>query len=389
MSAEQMLKTMGKHKNVNFKQIIRVNPVTGRTERPWRNRDHEFVLGDPAKGNVKHHDEHATKVDNYGEALECVERGFSIRMSDGETPPSLVSPGSLTFLDDPVERLDDLWSYSMPALPFSREQLERDIRGELMSEAGEIYWIANSEAANAFIGFPLDIDAVESATEIDRVELARFNLARVVICAYESAFRAGPLAMSEEDADELELLIGATFNSFNRRYGSPLQVPTSPLRRTMLSAYFRWKLSDGDLFGSEFNQSAVETLAVLAGMTDQGVRNSLNKEGLSPVRGKVDYPGIIRWLENRRDFFPLREDERPAARSTWAAIHELTTKPPKEALAAIAGRNPTADRTALKAAELQIAEALTSGRQPHPRALRAYARSLGFNIDTFVRQFPS
>jgi hypothetical protein len=124
-------------------------------------------------------------------------------------------------------------------------------------------------------------------------------------------------------------------------------------------------------------------------MTDQGVRNSLNKEGLSPVKGKVDYSGIIRWLENRREFFPLRENERPAARRTWAAIHELRRKSANEAFAAIADRNRWADKSALKASEKPIVEALASGRKPRPCELRAYARVLAFNIDTFVIEFPA
>src|SRR5690606_32328843 len=116
-------------------------------------------------------------VDNYGEALELVERGFSIRMSDGEMPPSLVSPGSLTFVDEPVDGLDDLWTYSLPALPFTRKQLERDIRAELLSQAAELYWIAGGELANAFIGFELELDEVDQGTQGDLIDLSRFNFA--------------------------------------------------------------------------------------------------------------------------------------------------------------------------------------------------------------------
>lgn len=373
---------------MHFKQILRTNPTSGRVERPWRNRNSEFVLGDPAKGDVRHHDAHGTNVDNYGEALELVERGFSIRMSDGKAPASLVTPASLNFVDEPVTTLDELWTFSMPSVPFSREDLEQDLRKALLVQAGETYWLANSAAADAFIGFPLDIDGVEHGDQIEQVDLARFNFARVIQNAYEGAFRAGPNALSDEDVDELELMIGAISGGATRRYQSPADLPGSPLRRTMLSAYLRWKVSEGALFDNKLDQSAVESLAVLADMSEQAVRNSLNKEGLSPVKGKIDYAAIMRWLEQRRDFVPLREDERPEARSTWDAIHLLRTRPLPAAFEEIRTRDlRPKDDQALSSAELKILEAVKQGRAPAQDELRSYARHLRFAIDTFVLNF--
>jgi hypothetical protein len=373
---------------VHFKQIMRTNPITGRMERPWRNRDSQFVLGDPAKGDVRHHDTHAVKVDNYGEALELVEEGFSIRMSDGKNPASLVTPASLTFVDEPVSVLDELWTFSMPDAPFSREELERDIRRTILIQAGEIYWLANSDAADAFVGFPLEIDEVEHGGQEELLDLSRFNFARVVLNAYEGAFRTGIRPLTAEDADELEMMIGAVTGGRMRRYPSPSDRPGSALRQTMLSAYLRWKMSEGALFDNKLDQSAVESLAVLAGMSEQAVRNSLNKEGLSPVRGKLDYDAVIRWLEQRRDFVPLREDERPEARLTWEAIHLLRTVPLRDAFKEIRDRDQRPrDRQALDSVEELLARTVEQGGEPRPSDLRAYARLLGFAIDTFVLNF--
>ncbi len=373
---------------MHFKQILRTNPTSGRVERPWRNRDREFVLGDPAKGDDRHHDAHATKVDNYGEALELVERGFSIRMSDGKAPASLVTPASLTFVDEPVTTLDELWAFTMPGVPFSFEDVEQDVRKALLVQAGETYWLANPRAADAFIGFPLEIDGVEHGDQVEQVDLGQFNFARVIKNAYEGAFRVGRGSLSDEDADELELMIGAITGGAARRYLSPANVPGSPLRQTMLSAYLRWKLSAGALFDNKLDQSAVESLAILADMSEQAVRNSLNKEGLSPVKGKIDYDAVIRWLEQRRDFVPLREDERSEARATWDAIHHLRTQPLPAAFDAVRSRNLRADdHHVLASIEKQIIFAVEQGGAPAPEHLRSYARHLRLAIDTFVLNF--
>src|SRR5690606_18238476 len=175
----------------------------------------------------------------------------------------------------------------------SRKDLEKDIRRALTSMAVDIYWIAGQQAAEAFAGSEFDIDDAEQLES--KLDLVRFNFARVVFAAYESAFRAGEARLiGDEDVDELEIMIGAIIGAPFRRYPSPVDLRESPLRRTMLSAYLRWQISEfGGFENDKLDQSAVEKLAVLAGMTDQAVRNSLNKEGLS-AKGEMHYPSIIR-----------------------------------------------------------------------------------------------
>lgn len=369
-----------------FAQITRESPSSGRLERPWRDRDHNFVLGDPSKGSQRHlTNEHAVLIDNYGEALELVKQGFAIRMSDGRSAPSLVVPRSLTICDEPVSQLDDLWTYTMPAPAFSRGELEADIRRALTSLAVDTYWIAGEEAAQAFAGCDFDIDTPELLEP--KLELSRFNFARVVFAAYESAFRTGESRLiGDEDVDELEILIGATFGATFRRYPSPADLRESALRRTMLCAYLRWQISEfGGFDNDKLDESTVEKLAVLAGMTEQAVRNSLNKEGLS-AKGKLDYPVLIRWLENRRDFIPFREDERPGARATWTAIHLLKTMPGSEAFSEI--RKLAGGSSRLEVIEREIAGVLDQSKAPAPALLRQYAREAGLLIDTFVLNFP-
>ncbi len=375
---------------MDYKQITRINPKTGNLERPWRNRDHFFVLGDPAIGAVKHHDENAVKVDNYGEALELVQKGHSIRMADGRSSPSLVTPPSLRIVDEPYSCLDDLWTYTMPELPFSRQELEKDIRRTLVAEAAEISCVANSETARAFIGFDFDLDSADDPDISARIDLSRFNFARVVFNAFESAFRTGAAKLiSDEDIDELEIMIGALVASPCRRFSSPVDRRMSPLQQTMQAAYLRWQIAEGVfLIEDKLDQSAVASFSALTGMTDQAVRNSLNKQGISAVKGKIEYRETLRWLENRRQFFPLREDERPNARITWEAIHFFKTLSVPKAFVAVRDRsNALKPGPEMNVSEARIAEHDAAGSIPSPSVLRQYARDLGLNIDTFVMQF--
>lgn len=74
--------------------ITRRNPRAGKTETPLREHGW-YVLGDPANGQQKHHKKFAVRVRTLEEVLDHVRRGFSVRMSDGLTRPSLISPKSL------------------------------------------------------------------------------------------------------------------------------------------------------------------------------------------------------------------------------------------------------------------------------------------------------
>lgn len=371
---------------MTYRSITRRNPTSGALEKPWRTRDREFVLADPVHGERRHWEENATKVKTYGEALELVERGFLIRMSDGRGAPSLVAPASLTLADRHSQDLDSLWTYTMPQLPFTWQQLEQDLRQVLLAEAAEIHWLAGEAAAEAFIGFPLDIDEVERATSAPDINLDRFNLTRLTRAAYESAFRVGaaPL-LGEEDVDELEIVLGRLMPNGLGRYASPMDRKDGPLRRTLLCAYLRWQISEGHLFEERLEVSTVEKLAVLAGMTEQAVRNSLNREGLRAVRDKLEPDRLLNWLDNRRDFVPLREDERPDARPTWRTLHSLRTLPPREALAEIRRRSGGGATPA----DADLLSALNAGTRPQAATVRIFASRHGLNADTLFVNFPT
>jgi len=373
-----------------YTQILRTNPGTGAIERPWRMRERGnlgmFVLGDPSHGGQKHHKENAVMVPSYSEALELVRKGFSIRMSDGRSPANLVSPGSLEFVDEPVERLDDLWAYTMPEPSFTLEQVMDELRRHILSQASDLGWIANDAVASAFIGFPFDpTEDSDSSETSDRIDLEQFNITRIVRRAHEAAFRPWPSAgLSEEDADELEQIITGSLTRFPRRDPSPMDMEGSALQRTLLAAYYRWQIIDGCFLASEeIDQSATEAIGALTGMPAAAVRNALSRDGLSLVKSKIDLAALTEWVVTRRNFAPFRQSEQREERWTWRALHELRNLPLQDAFARIRLRMPDYTQD-LSAAEAAIGTRREAGQIPSEAELRRYAASLGIAPDNFI-----
>ncbi|WP_353230625.1 hypothetical protein [Novosphingobium sp.] len=362
-----------------YKQIIRTAP-NGAVERPWRNREHQFVLGDPKHGNVKHHDEFAVKVDNYGEALEMVERGFSIRMSDGRNPASLVSPASLTFIDEPTEALDDLWTYTMPVPPFGKDVVLSDLQKALRSQASLIERLASRDAATAFAG--IDMDELNSFddSDADGIKLDKFAMTSVISHAYDYAFGSmSSYLMSEEDADDLEVFLELASAADTNRFSSPMHRDNSAVRVTAEMAYARWQLREGSAL-------SVKRMAFLARMTENAVRNSFSKEKIKPDNGLVPFEQALAWLEVRQNFLPQREDERGTSPSTYRALHTLQTHSLGISLANIIDQCKPSAAEATKARELAAAiEARAGkGRLPAVGQIREYGRVLRLSIDRFT-----
>jgi len=373
-----------------FTQILRTNPNTGAIERPWRQYDREnggmFVLADPAHGAQRHHKDNAVMVASYSEALELVRKGFSIRMSDGRSAPSLISPASLEFVDEPVERLDELWTYTMPEPPFPIETVMQELREHLISQASDIGRIGNAETAGAFIGFPFDpLDDSENDEARERIDLDRFNITRIVRIAYQSAFRPGPGdEISEDDVDELEQIITGSMVRFSRRHGSPLDREGSALQRTVLAAYYRWQIVDGYfLSGGELDQGATEAIGALTGMPAYAVRNALSRDGISLVKSKIDLPALVRWIVTRRNFAPLRLSETREERRTWQVLHELQHQPLSDAFLKIRAMFPNASAD-LASAEEAIAARREAGQIPSDAELRHYATTLDIAPDNLI-----
>lgn len=284
-------------------KVSRENPRTKKIERPWRNRAHHFVLAAPQGGRE-------VLTSQYDDAVALIHSGHSIRMSDGRNQPNLVSPASLTIVQAHEGPVDQLWFYTMPKPRFTREILEKDIRCALASLAYETFCIAGQKAADAFLG--TSFDAGDISGTIAQVNFNQSNFTRLVLAAYNSAFRVGEdRSLTSDELAQLAVIIGGTFSGAKRRQANPVDEPNSAIRQTMLCAYWRPLICRGNLFDDDLvNSSSITRLAILSSMTESGVRNALAKEKIGlPLKPK-DYRTTIEWLQERQGFVPLRENER-------------------------------------------------------------------------------
>lgn len=282
--------------------ITRKNPKSGKTERPYRDRQGNFVLGDPAFGNQLHYRKNAVLTADYDEALRLVRSGYSIRMSAGDgTPPSLVRAAKLTLIE--VKEIPDgAIPQQGPTAPFPREAVMFDLRKALVAEAAIIARWSSYEAAEAFLGFPSSEDGRQPYDDADpaEVDLSRFRATPLIEAGYDWAFQIGnPAAFGPAFLHDLGPLVsGASAGSISPM--SPMGDPDSDLRVTIDTALARWKL--------EFEPRvplSVRELAYLAQMTEVAARNALAKAGLKG-RGGIDNDTARQWLAQRQKFVPTR-----------------------------------------------------------------------------------
>ena len=291
--------------------ITRKNPKTGKTERPYRDKQGHFILGDPAFGSELHHRKNAVLTKDYDDVLRFVRKGFSIRMSAGDgTPPSLISAGKLTLTDVDEPSPDDIPAGG-PITPFARDAVMHDLRKALVAKAAMIARWGSYEAAEAFLGFPSSDDAGEPYDDADpsKVDLSRFRSTPLIEASYDWAFQTGkPEAFRPDLWDDLgSLMDGASAGTISTL--SQMGNADSALRVTIGTAFARWKFEfePGSLL-------SVRELAYLAQMTEVAARNALAKAGIRG-RGGIDNDIAREWLAQRQKFVPTRTDLLPIDRS--------------------------------------------------------------------------
>ena len=309
--------------------ITRRNPRTGRIERPWRNRDNLFVLGDPAHGAQKHHDRFAVKVETLEEVARLIERGFSVRMTDGNSPPSLISPDSLAVED--IDTEDVLWAETLPKPPFEKAEMFEELKVALFVQANQIAHAGRHEAAIAFLGFePVTLVPTYDPHDLQRLDLSRFSATHYVDRAYDYGFQVGRYWDFGADMAQnaIEFLEGATPCDENGQ-PSPLMNDKSLCRIAIETAFSRWSLENG------FSIS-IRGLALLSGMTEPAVRNSLSKDRIAITDGQIRDEAALAWLKQRRGFIPTRtsEEANREFRNAWAR-GLLDREGPAKALAEI------------------------------------------------------
>jgi len=310
--------------------ITRVNPRTGKLERPWRNRDGFFVLGDPIHGAQKHHDKNAVKVATLEEVAERVRDGFSVRMTDGEAPPSLISPDSLRLEEVKNEEAGQLFTDTDPKPPFTKTQMMEELKVVLLTQASQIAHAGKIEYAVAFMGFePEDPSYPYGFKQADQVDLTRFDATHYLDRAYDFGFQVERYWDWQDGlAEDIKSLMDGATPVGRDGWSSPVSAENSFCRHAADLAFGRWKLEEGlDL--------SIRELALLAGITEAAVRNALSKERIAVTNGEVDHTVAQSWLRQRRSFVPTRKEE--ADKERWVEWKHalLNIKPFAEAFAQI------------------------------------------------------
>ncbi len=363
-------------------RITRRNPRTGRIELPWRNRDGLFVLADPAHGARRHHDKFAVKVKTIEEVAALVGRGFPVRMTDGDTPPSLISPDSLT-----VETVDDaspasLWAETRPRPPFIKADMLAELKRVLLVQANQIAHAGSLDFAVAFMGFETGNPLYPYCKDDPgKVDLGRFNATGYLDQAYDFAFQVGQhWRFGDETAQNVDEWVRGANQQASNGEGSPLANPDGMCRRAADTAFGRWKLGKG-------HDLTVRELALLAAMTEGAVRNSLSRERIAIQEGKVDHAIASAWLGDRRDFVPTREEE--GGQACWAEGARFILE--REAFAVAFSHllkgfeiSPAELATKAQVSEEFVA-ALAAGRPPTDlAALRRVGEALDLDAPHFV-----
>ena len=288
--------------------ITSPSPATGGVKRAWRDRDHCFELAPVGNDGGQPDPAHGLRIDNYAEALEWVEKGYAIRMSNGRVGSiKWVKPASLRIEDVPGSALDTLWTPTLPEPPLSRATLAEDVARFLKWQADMVALLASPRAA-------LSLFESQRAPE-------SFHLAELAVAAHEAAFRTGrdrPLDAGRVATCEQVLRLVLAMPAGPEGQVGRHRLPA--LWQTLYAACARYRLSHGDTSLLDFGGTVTENLALLAGISPQAGRNALAAQGISAARGRLEAGLLLEWLQARPAFAPLRECERPQAKATLEAV---------------------------------------------------------------------
>jgi hypothetical protein len=190
--------------------------------------------------------------------------------------------------------------------PFTKDEMEAELREILFIQASQISHAGITQAAIDFIGFEFDFSPVNTPVEADfaKIDLTRFSARAYLTTTYDYAFQVGESWMFSED-DNHNIIAFAGGVTPEASYGdpSPFLAPGSRCRHVIDMAVGRWNLESDDS-----RDLTIRQLALLASMTEAAVRNSLSTEKIR-TRGKpvaVSPQVAGQWLKARKGFVPTQ-----------------------------------------------------------------------------------
>jgi len=192
-------------------------------------------------------------------------------------------------------------------LPFSKDEMEAELREILFIQASQIAHVGSEKAAFEFIGFEYDFSPVcgPDKSDFDKVDLARFAAKSYLDEAYDYAFQVGK-CWGYSEYENHNIVAFAEGVTPTAAYGdpSPFLSPDSKCAHVVDMAIGRWSFETG-------NDLTIRQLALLAGMKEGAVRNSLSTEKIKthgkPVSIAADV--ALDWLKKRKGFTPTRVEE--------------------------------------------------------------------------------
>jgi hypothetical protein len=201
--------------------------------------------------------------------------------------------------------------------PFTKEEMGTELREILFIQASQIAHAGFEKAAHDFIGFEFDFSPVSHPiqSDFDKVDLSRFHAHGYLSTAYDFAFQVGhSWHFSESENHDVIAFSGGITPEASSGEQSPFLSPESRCRHVVDMAIGRWNLECDD-----GRNLTVRHLALLAGMTEATVRNSLSNEQIR-TQGKpaaLASEVAAKWLSGRKGFVPTRHEQNK--REFWDA----------------------------------------------------------------------
>lgn len=206
------------------------------------------------------------------------------------------------------------------------EEYTWEIKSALLLLAERIRHIRGENVAEHFIGFPPD-NLEYGEESINKMDLEEFGGGGFFWLLYHFAVGSVPFAPSGDmEKSELRFIINL-LRYPEDIHGEEKQPPEYPICQKVLDLVIaREKLSDAENKPS----FTVHELALLADMTEGGVRNALSNKELTSRRedGRtvIDWEKAIIWLPKKRGFRPTPELDKEWRLVTTSSLEEFLTE---------------------------------------------------------------